>query len=150
MLITRTGDIFEDPDALAIANPVNCHGAMGRGLALEFARKYPNILRPYRALCRAGTLKPGTPHLVATKGDLPTHIVLFPTKNHWRDPSKLSWIEEGLGHMYRLLDAAGISSVALPPLGAGLGNLDWPPVRDAITASAQLHPHVTTYLYVPR
>ena len=121
----KTGSIF-DSDTQAIVNPVNTVGVMGAGLAKEFRMKFPNMYREYLSLCYGGRMMPGCVKYVK---DIDKIIVLFPTKRHWRDPSKLSYVEEGLDHFCRTYAIHGIQSVAFPKLGCGLGGLEWNDVR---------------------
>lgn len=132
MLSFRSGDIFASK-AQALVNPVNCKGKMGKGLALEFKRRYPRMFREYAELCRKGALKPGRVYFHPAP-DAPA-IVSFPTKDDWRNPSRIEWIAEGLQDLKRGMAAAGLESAAIPALGAGLGGLPWPDVR-AVIATA--------------
>ena len=140
-------DILETTTFEAIANPVNCAGAMGAGLARQFARRYPEILGPYRRACRTGTLRPGQVLLQRLAHDRnPRFVIQFPTKDHWNGPSRLKWIEDGLRHMYPALEQAGVTTVALPALGAGLGGLSWKAVKEAIETLAAVYPQVQTHV----
>lgn len=140
-------DILETDSFEAIANPVNCAGSMGAGLANQFARRYPEIVGPYRRACRTGELRPGNVLLQRLDHDRnPRFVIQFPTKDHWNRPSRLQWIEDGLGHMYPTLERAGVTSVALPALGAGLGRLSWEDVKTVIERNAALHPKVRTHV----
>ena len=134
MIEYATGDIFSQPH-FAIVNPVNCAGVMGAGLALQFKRKYPACFPPYRKACMQGALRPGTVLLCPTGLPIPHWIVHFPTKRHWRDPSRLRDIEQGLHDLASAIRLHGIPSIAVPPLGCGLGGLDWPSVRALIEAT---------------
>ncbi len=125
------GSIFET-DAESIVNPVNCVGVSGAGLAREFARRYPKNDELYRNACMEGRVMPGRGIITETGLEMPRYIVNFPTKRHWRDESRLSDIELGLGNLRRELLRRRIRSIALPALGAGLGGLGWPEVRALI------------------
>ncbi len=109
----------------AIVNPVNCVGVSGAGLAKEFAQRYPENDRLYRQACAAGHLRPGRGLITESGQQQPRYIINFPTKRHWRDRSRLEDIRLGLRNLHRQLLIRGITSVALPALGAGLGGLDW-------------------------
>mgnify|MGYP004458914883 FL=1 len=122
------GDIFKS-QAQVITNPVNCVGVMGKGLALAFKNAYPRSFDEYRKLCTAGVLRPGVPCLSSADTRL---ILLFPTKDHWRNPSKTEYIEDGLKFLAEHYQKLGIESLALPKLGAGLGGLPWAIVRSLI------------------
>ena len=136
MLTFVTGDIFAQP-ADVLVNPVNCAGVMGRGLALQFKRRYPAVFRAYREACRDGELRPGRVLLLPTGSDRPRAIAHFPTKRHWRDPSRIEDIDAGLRHLATTIRRLRVPSIALPPLGCGLGRLDWRTVRPLI--AARLH-----------
>jgi len=139
MLYEPHGDIFAS-DARVIINPVNCVGAMGKGLALAFARKYPAILEPYKSACDKGLMKPGGVQLIGlddkgarTKlGDAHRIVANVATKDHWRDPSRLEWVDTALEKLSRVAEEKALGSVGVPMLGAGLGGLPWPDVRASI------------------
>ena len=119
MIAYCCGDIFES-EAAAIVNPVNCVGIMGKGLALEFRKRFPNNFSIYWEVCRRRELDTGQVLIVRERG---LDIVNFPTKKHWRDPSRLEYIDAGLQTLLREMLARDIPSVAVPPLGCGLGGL---------------------------
>lgn len=120
------GNIFES-EAVAIVNPVNCVGVMGRGLALQFRNHFPNVYERYRHVCIMKKLRPGI--LQYTDGGGKT-VINFPTKDHWRQPSELEYIELGLKNFRKNYVKRRITSVAFPPLGCGLGGLNWNDVRE--------------------
>jgi O-acetyl-ADP-ribose deacetylase (regulator of RNase III) len=123
MAVTITqGDIFTATTDV-ITNPVNCVGVMGKGLALEFKSRYPDLLHKYQTACETGTLRVGRAVLVRQ----PTgpHIVLFPTKHHWRDRSSEDEILAGVRMLAQQVSRWGIGSIAIPALGCGLGGLNW-------------------------
>ncbi len=106
-----------------LVNTVNCVGVMGKGIALEFKKAYPDMYREYVSLCDRHVLKPGKPYLYT---DLTgTSILLFPTKDHWRSPSKMEYITKGLDWFVNNYEKVGITSIAFPPLGCGNGGLNW-------------------------
>ncbi len=115
------GDIF-DSKAQVIVNPVNCKGHMGKGLALLFKQKYPRMFVSYQQECRDGKLRIGQPTLY--KASTPW-ILNFPTKDHWRDNSKVEYLEAGLQYFVANYKAMDIKSIAFPKLGVGLGRLSW-------------------------
>lgn len=132
MAVTYTdGSIFET-EAEATVNPVNCVGVSGAGLARLFAQKYPENDKLYKQACREGRVVPGRGVITETGVERPAYIVNFPTKRHWRDKSRLNDIEMGLRNLHRELLRRQIDSIALPTLGAGLGGLGWPDVRELI------------------
>ena len=136
MLTFASGDIFAQP-ADVLVNPVNCVGVMGRGLAAQFKRRYPAVFRAYREACRAGELRPGRVLLLPAGSARPCAIAHFPTKRHWRDPSRVEDIDAGLRHLATTIRRLRVPSIAVPPLGCGLGGLDWHTVRPLI--AARLH-----------
>jgi O-acetyl-ADP-ribose deacetylase (regulator of RNase III) len=146
MIQHTTGDLFES-DAEALVNAVNCVGVMGKGIALEFRRRFPRMFEAYRRRCEAGRLRPGRVWAVRDGGRV---IVSFPTKDHWRDGSRIQDVEAGLRSLRELLVNEGISSVALPALGCGLGGLDWDVVAAAIHRELDGLPGVRIELYEPR
>ena len=131
------GDIFKS-NADALVNPVNCRGVMGKGLAKEFKKRFPETFPVYREACRSGKLVPGTLQFVrlTVKPDLfgwnKPVIIHFPTKDHWKDPSRLEWIEKGLAFLKEHYREWNLTSVALPQLGTGLGGLKWEEVKPLI------------------
>jgi len=136
--------------AQALVNTVNTEGVMGRGIALQFARAFPEMLPSYEAACRAGELVPGRVH-VFERDELvdPRFIINFPTKRHWRGKSRLADIDAGLVDLVRVVRERGIRSIALPPLGCGLGGLRWDDVRPRIEAAFATLPDVRVLLYAP-
>ena len=124
-IISVRGDIFA-AHVEALTNPVNCVGVMGKGLALEFKRRYPTNFAAYARACTSGVLRPGQPVIFDPGVDmLPRYIVNSPTKRHWRDPSRLDDIEAGLATLVSQIERLSIGSIAILPLGCGLGGLDW-------------------------
>lgn len=121
MLEYTESSLFDSP-AQTLVNAVNTVGVMGRGIALEFKRRYPEMFARYKEQCDSGRLWIGSLHLYQTDH----HWVLnFPTKEHWRQPSKPEWIEKGLQEFVREFAALGITSASFPQLGCGSGGLDW-------------------------
>mgnify|MGYP001577195931 FL=1 len=134
---------FENEDLFAaetdaLVNPVNCAGAMGKGIAKEFKKQFPECFKPYKEACDNNLLRPGK--LIYIHVDVqPTlfenkrpSIILFPTKEHWRGKSKIDWIEAGLRDLRNHYQEWGIESIAMPALGCGYGQLEWPKVRELI------------------
>ncbi len=113
-----------------LVNPVNTVGIMGKGLALQFKRRYPAMFKRYKRFCDEGLLTVGRLDLYLAHGD---HWVLnFPTKEHWKDPSRLEWIDAGLKKLAESYESKSITGLALPELGCGLGGLNWTDVRPLI------------------
>jgi O-acetyl-ADP-ribose deacetylase (regulator of RNase III) len=133
LMITYTEGNLLNAEAEALVNTVNTVGVMGKGIALMFKEAFPANLRAYEEACKAGAVEVG--HMfVSEQRELmgPKWIINFPTKKHWRNPSKLEWIEEGLEDLKLVIREHNIRSIALPPLGSGNGGLDWPVVRARI------------------
>jgi O-acetyl-ADP-ribose deacetylase (regulator of RNase III) len=125
MLTYRRTSVMDSP-AQTLVNTVNCVGVMGKGIAKAFKERYPAMFTAYKRICDGGLLEPGK--LWLWQG--PDHSVLnFPTKIHWRTPSRLEWIEIGLKKFAASYEAHGITSISFPRLGCGNGGLDWDDVR---------------------
>ena len=143
MIQFRSGDIFQS-EADALVNTVNCVGVMGRGLALQFKKAFPQNFKKYRRACERGEVVPGR-MFITEQDELvpPRFIVNFPTKRHWRGKSRIEDIKSGLVSLHNEIDARRITSIAIPPLGCDLGGLDWRDVRRLIenelsSASAEI------------
>ena len=135
MIEYRTGDILE-ADAEALVNTVNCVGIMGRGIALQFKNAFPANFKAYAAACQRGEVQPGRMFVFETGTFTnPKYIINFPTKRHWRGRSRLEDIETGLTALGREIRDREIRSIAVPPLGSGLGGLNWADVRERIEAA---------------
>ncbi len=132
MIEYKIGDMLTE-DVEAIVNTVNCVGVMGRGIALQFKKAYPNNFKAYANACKSEKVRPGEMFVFPT-GLLtnPKFIVNFPTKRHWREKSRIEDIESGLSSLVGQIKDLGIKSIAVPPLGSGLGGLDWNVVRALI------------------
>jgi O-acetyl-ADP-ribose deacetylase (regulator of RNase III) len=135
MIKFTTGNLLE-AKADVLVNTVNTVGVMGKGIALMFKERFPENFRLYAAACKAQQVRTGE-MFVTQVGELdgPSWIVNFPTKQHWRSPSQLVWVVDGLKDLRRFLQEKKVSSVAIPPLGAGNGGLDWRKVKPEIEAA---------------
>ena len=132
MISFKTGDLLAE-DAEALVNTVNCVGVMGRGIALQFKKAFADNFRAYAAACKRGEIAPGRMFVFETGGlTNPRYIINFPTKRHWRGASRIGDIEAGLDALVREIEDRGIASIAIPPLGSGLGGLNWGEVRPLI------------------
>jgi O-acetyl-ADP-ribose deacetylase (regulator of RNase III) len=145
----RTGDIFKT-DAEAIVNTVNCVGIMGRGIALQFKNAYPTNFKAYKAACDAEQVQPGRMFVFETGKFTPRFIINFPTKRHWKGKSRIEDIDTGLIALADEITSRGIKSVAIPPLGAGLGGLDWDHVLPRIKSALQDIPDVDVIIFEPK
>ena len=136
--------------AEALVNTVNCVGYMGKGVALQFKKAFPENFTEYQKACRAGQVRPGKMFVFETKSMLiPRYIINFPTKRHWRGKSRYEDIEAGLRALVSEVKRLGIQSIAVPPLGCGLGGLDWKIVRPMIEAAFARTPNVHVMLFAP-
>ncbi|MBU1194170.1 MAG: macro domain-containing protein [Proteobacteria bacterium] len=122
MIKVLIGNIF-DSNAQTLVNTVNCVGVMGKGIALEFKKRFPDMMKDYKTRCTTKMIQPGEPYLF--RDLIGTSILNFPTKNHWRSPSRLEDIIKGLYIFTQKYKDWGIKSIAFPPLGCGNGGLDW-------------------------
>ena len=132
MIEYKTGDILAE-DAEALVNTVNCVGVMGRGIALQFKNAFPDNFGAYAKACKREEVQPGHMFVFET-GQLtnPRYVINFPTKRHWRGKSRMEDIDAGLKDLHRIIRDKAIRSIAIPPLGSGLGGLDWNEVRPRI------------------
>ncbi|MDV3238348.1 MAG: macro domain-containing protein [Gammaproteobacteria bacterium] len=138
-------------DAEALVNTVNCVGYMGKGIALQFKQAFPANFKAYEKACRAHEVQPGRMFIFETGSMVnPRFIINFPTKRHWRGKSRIEDIESGLKALIADVKRLGIRSIALPPLGSGLGGLDWNVVRPMIEQAFAELPEVRVFLYSPQ
>lgn len=149
MIIEKKGDLLTC-DADALVNTVNTVGVMGKGVALQFKRAFPDMYRDYQRACTMGEVVPGKMHVYYTKGPgSPSLIINFPTKRHWKEKSRLSDIRDGLTDLVRIVHDTHISSIALPPLGCGLGGLNWSDVYPLIKSAFSSVPDVMVFIFPP-
>jgi len=149
MIEYRRGDILRE-DAEALVNTVNCVGVMGRGIALQFKDAFPENFKAYAEACKNKEVQPGR-MLVFETGQLanPRYIINFPTKRHWRGKSRMEDIDAGLNALVETIRQYNIRSIAIPPLGSGLGGLDWSDVKPHIKSRLQPLTDVRVFLYEP-
>jgi O-acetyl-ADP-ribose deacetylase (regulator of RNase III) len=149
MIRYTQGNLIE-ADAQALVNTVNTVGVMGKGVALMFKDAYPENFKAYEEACRLKEVQLGKMFVTERREMFgPKWIVNFPTKAHWRYPSKVEWIVQGLEDLKRIIREKGITSVALPPLGAGNGGLAWKDVRSQIEAALGELVDVEVIVYEP-
>jgi O-acetyl-ADP-ribose deacetylase (regulator of RNase III)/uncharacterized protein YwgA len=139
------GDILQSK-AHALINTVNCVGVMGKGIALEFKHRFPDMFDDYVKRCMRREVRPGVPYLYKTL--LPPQIVNFPTKDHWKSVSRIEDIEHGLQYLLTHYKEWGITSLAIPPLGCGSGQLEWRLVGPLICRHAK-QMDIPVELYAP-
>jgi len=150
MIEFTKGNLLE-ARADALVNTVNTVGVMGKGVALMFKEAFPDNFKAYEAACKRNAVQVG--HMFVTeRQDLlgpPKFIINFPTKEHWRYPSKLEWIDAGLEDLKRVVLEKRIRSIAIPPLGSGNGGLDWTDVRPRIEKALGDLPDVRVIVFEP-
>ncbi len=149
MIKLTQGDILT-ADAEALVNTVNCVGIMGRGIALQFKKAFPDNFKAYEVACKAGQVRPGK-MFVHDLNRLynPRFIINFPTKRHWKSNSRLEDIQTGLTDLVAIVQQLQIRAIAIPPLGCGLGGLNWEEVKPLITEAFQTLPEVNVLLFEP-
>jgi len=143
MITYLKGDLFKSP-AKILVNTVNTVGVMGKGVALEFKKQYPEMFYRYKQLCEKDELNIGGLFLWKKEKKW---VLLFPTKVHWRNPSKLEYVEEGLKKFAENWDKLGADSIAFPRLGCGNGGLDWKDVQPLMERYLKSIP-LEIYVYV--
>ena len=148
MTTVKTGNVL-DEGAEALVNTVNTVGVMGRGVALQFKQRFPENFKAYEKACARKEVVPGRMFVFETGDLFPRLIINFPTKRHWRYRSRMEDIDAGLEDLVRVLRERGVTSVAVPPLGCGLGGLDWNEVRPKIEAALDSVPGLSAVLFEP-
>ena len=149
MITTRQGNLFSSR-AEALVNTVNTVGVMGKGVALQFRERFPENYELYRKACKDGQVQIGKMLVTETNRiEGPRWIINFPTKKHWKGRSQYEFIKAGLVDLVRVIKEKGIRSLAIPPLGAGHGGLNWNRVQQMIAASLEMLP-VDIDLFEPR
>ena len=150
MIRYTAGDILA-ADTEALVNTVNCVGIMGRGIALQFKNAFPKNYEAYKAACDREEVQPGRMFVFETHGlTNPKYIINFPTKRHWRGKSRIEDIEAGLQALVEEIQTRHIRSIAIPPLGSGLGGLNWSDVRPRIEAALGEQNDLDVVVYEPR
>lgn len=126
MIVFKTGNLFNSESQTLVCT-VNCEGVMGKGIALDFKKRFPDMFNEYRYACKNNRIKVGGDLWIYHYIDLykPKNILCFATKELWRNPSKLVWIERGLETFVKAYKGLGITSIAFPKLGCNNGGLDW-------------------------
>ena len=149
MIEFKAGDILAE-DVEAVVNSVNCVGVMGRGIALQFKNAFPENFKAYAAACKRKEVQPG--RMFVFESSLlagPRFIINFPTKRHWRGKSRMEDIEAGLAALKQEIEEREIRSIAIPPLGSGLGRLNWQVVRQCIETRLQELTDVRIIVFEP-
>lgn len=150
MIKMTQGNLLE-ADAEALVNTVNCVGVMGKGIALKFKQAFPENFSLYASVCKEKRMLPGK-MLVFETGSMvnPKYIINFPTKRHWKGKSKMEDIDTGLEDLVAQIKKYGIQSIAIPPLGAGLGGLNWAEVKPRIEKAFSELPDISVFLFEPK
>ena len=149
MIEYKRGDILSE-DVEAIVNTVNCVGVMGRGLALQYKNKFPENFKVYAKACKQEEVIPGKMFITQTEQlTNPKYIINFPTKRHWKGKSKIEDIDDGLTDLINAIKKYNIKSIAIPPLGSGLGGLDWDMVKNKIENKLDNISDVNIVVYQP-
>jgi len=149
MITLAKGNLIE-ADAEALVNSVNCEGYMGKGIALQFKKAFPENFKAYARACRAGEVQAGRMFVFSTGSMInPRYIINFPTKRKWRAKSRIEDIEAGLKTMVEEIHDRGITTIAVPPLGCGLGGLNWHEVKPRIERAFARLPQVRVLLFEP-
>lgn len=149
MITYIRGNLLE-AKAEALVNTVNTVGVMGKGIALMFKQRFAENFQRYATACKTGEVRTGKMFITAVRElDGPCWVINFPTKQHWRAPSKMEWVVEGLRDLRRFLVENEVKSVAIPAIGAGLGGLQWDEVRKEIELALADLKDVEILVYEP-
>jgi O-acetyl-ADP-ribose deacetylase (regulator of RNase III) len=146
MITYVQGNLFES-SAQVLTNAVNCVGVMGKGIALEFKKRFPAMYRDYVVKCASGQMKIGQPWLWE---DDKVQILNFPTKRHWRSKSSVADIEAGLEWLAANYGELGIYTIAVPALGCGQGGLAWKDVKPMMEKHLGSLPDLEVFVYPER
>jgi len=149
MIRYKIGNILQEK-AEAIVNTVNCVGVMGRGIALQFKKAFPDNFKAYAAACKKQEVQPGKILVYETGLNNPRFIMNFPTKRHWKEKSRMDDIELGLKDLMKEICNRNIQSIAIPPLGSGLGGLNWSDVRARIQALFEKYEDLEVIVFEPQ
>lgn len=150
MIEFTKGDLLTS-NAQALVNTVNTVGVMGKGIALHFKEMFPYNFSVYAEACKRGEMEPGKMLVVKDSNlELGERLIInFPTKIHWRQPSRYEYIEAGLKDLVRVIQDYGVDSIAIPPLGCGNGGLEWTVVRGMIEQAMSTISDVDIHIYEP-
>lgn len=148
MITYKQGNLLES-NAEALVNAVNTVGVMGKGIALMFKEKFPENMVKYKNACANKQVQIGKMFVTRQETPIPQWIVNFPTKEHWKNPSRLEWISSGLSDLRQFIIKNNVKSIAIPPLGSGNGGLNWVEVRELIHAFLGVLDQVEVQIYEP-
>ena len=149
MIEFKTSNLL-DANTEALINAVNTVGVMGKGIALAFKKRFPKNYLIYRQACIKGELRIGK-MLITDTGlvENPRYIINFPSKNHWKEKSRIEYIQEGLIDLVSIVDEKNIQSVAIPALGCGLGGLNWQDVHPLISKAFEPFKNIHVMIFEP-
>lgn len=137
-------------DTEALVNTVNCVGVMGKGIALQFKKAFPDNFKAYARSAKRGEIRPGEVFTFSTRQMFnPKYIINFPTKQHWKEHSRIEYVREGLKALVKEVQRRGIKSIAIPPLGCGSGGLDWGVVKPLIVEALRSQPAIAVSVFEP-
>jgi len=142
----KEGDIFSIEGVSSYAHGCNCAGSMGRGIAVQFRKKFPRMYENYRCMCLDGTFQPGDVYDYDYGNG---HVYNLATQQHYciaGQLAKLEYVETSMEKMMQLAERSGVNSIAMPKIGAGLGGLKWEEVRGIIDKVAVTHPAIDLYV----
>lgn len=142
---------FLEADTEAIVNTVNTKGVMGKGIALQFKKAFPDMYNEYKKECLSGKIQIGKMHVYKNKSLLgPKYLINFPTKIKWQDPSSIEYIERGLDDLVKVIKKYEIRSISIPALGCGQGGLDWNKVYALMMSKFEDIKYVDVFIYPPQ
>jgi len=148
MIEFRQGNLLE-AKAEALVNAVNCVGIMGKGIALQFKKAFPENYKQYEKACHNKEVKPGQMFTTSTGLLQPKYIINFPTKRHWRENSRIEDVEIGLRALAQEVQQLKINSIAIPALGCGNGGLDWEEVSLLLLSTFIQIPEIDVFIFAP-
>ena len=148
MIEYQQGNLLEE-NTEALVNTVNCVGVMGKGIALQFKKAFPENFKQYQQACNLKEVQPGKMFITSTGELFPKYIINFPTKRHWREKSRIEDIESGLKALIALVEQSNIKSISIPPLGCGNGGLNWLEIKPKIASAFIELPDVQVVIFEP-
>jgi O-acetyl-ADP-ribose deacetylase (regulator of RNase III) len=148
MMHFTEGNLLE-ADVEALVNTVNTVGVMGKGIALMFKEAFPDNFRMYASACQRGEVRVGEMFVTGPRTHRPRWLINFPTKEHWRNRTRVEWVKDGLADLRRIIQEKEIRSIAVPPLGCGNGGLRWEVVKPLIEAALGDLSQVDVRVYEP-
>lgn len=143
VIYIKEGDIFKVDGVTSYAHGCNCAGAMGKGIAVQFKTKFPEMYKIYKQMCKTGTYQPGDVYdFDYGKG----HVYNLGTQVSWKTSAKLEYIQKALTNMLLCAERYNVKAIAMPAIGAGLGGLKWEDVKKEIENASQSYPNIDLYV----